>query len=217
MTTETRAILWDFGGVMTTSPFEAFNRFEREHGLPLDFIRRINATNPDDNAWARFESNRMSLAEFDLAFEAEARAAGHALRGQVVLELLGGDVRPRMVECLRRCKAHYQVVCLTNNMNTGHGPGIWGTAARNAAVAEVMAMFDEVIESSKVGMRKPDPRIYALACERMRVAPFEVVYLDDLGINLKPARELGMRTIKVTGEDQALADLEAMLGLPLAG
>jgi putative hydrolase of the HAD superfamily len=120
-----------------------------------------------------------------------------------------------MVECLRRCKAHYQVVCLTNNMDTGHGPGIWRTPARTAAVAAVMAQFDEVIESSKVGMRKPDPRIYALACERMRVAPFEVVYLDDLGINLKPARELGMRTIKVISEAQAQAELEALLGIPL--
>lgn len=215
MANETRAILWDFGGVLTSSPFEAFNRFEREHGLPQDFIRRINATNPDDNAWARFESNRITQVEFDLAFEAESRAAGFALRGQAVLELLGGDVRPRMVECLRRCKAHFQVTCLTNNMNTGQGPGIWGTPERNAAVAEVMALFDDVIESSKVGIRKPDPRIYALACERMRVAPFEVVYLDDLGINLKPARELGMRTIKVTSEAQALADLEAALGMTL--
>jgi putative hydrolase of the HAD superfamily len=215
MNTTIRAILWDFGGVMTTSPFESFSHFERTRGLPLDFIRTINATNHTTNAWARFEASEIDLDTFDREFEAESRAAGHAIPGREVLGLLGGDVRPRMVEVLRTCKAHYQVVCLTNNMNTGQGPGIWGTPERGAAVDATMALFDEVIESSKIGMRKPDPRIYALACERMRAAPAEVVYLDDLGINLKPAKALGMHTIKVTGEAQAIADLERILSLPL--
>jgi len=208
-----KAILWDFGGVMTTSPFEAFNRFEAEHGLPRDFIRTLNARDPDDNAWARFESSRISLEEFDLAFEEESRAAGHALAGRSVLALLGGDVRPRMVEVLRRCRNHYQVVCLTNNMNTGHGPGIWGTPERCAAVDAAMSLFHGVIESSKIGMRKPDPEIYRYACMRMQVAPTEVLYLDDLGVNLKPARALGMQTIKVVSEAQAIADLSLALGM----
>ena len=207
-----KAILWDFGGVMTTSPFEAFNRFEAERGLPRDFIRTINARNPDDNAWARFESSQISLEEFDAAFEEESRAAGHALAGRVILALLGGDVRPRMVEVLTRCREHYRVVCLTNNMNTGHGPGIWGTPERCAAVDAAMTLFHEVIESSKIGMRKPDPEIYRYACDRMQVAPSEVLYLDDLGVNLKPARALGMQTIKVVSEAQAIADLSRILG-----
>ncbi len=206
-----RAILWDFGGVITSSPFEAFGRFEQERGLPVDFLRRVNSTNPDNNAWARFESSRISLEEFDREFEIESGNAGHPIPGRLVLDLLGGDVRPRMVEVLKRCKEDYQVVCLTNNMNTGAGPGIWRGAERQAAVDAALQVFHEVIESSKIGLRKPDPRIYALACERMRVAPAEVAYLDDLGINLKPAKAMGMQTIKVVSEAQAIADLGQVL------
>ncbi|MGH8598910.1 MAG: HAD-IA family hydrolase [Gammaproteobacteria bacterium] len=213
MNTTIRAVLWDFGGVITTSPFASFNRFEHDHHLPHDFIRGINAHNPTTNAWARFEASQITLDEFDREFEAETRTAGHPIAGRAVLELLGGEVRPRMVEVLQHCKQHYQVVCLTNNMNTGAGPGIWGSAARAAAVEAAMALFDEVIESSKIGMRKPDPAIYTYACERMRALPAEIVYLDDLGINLKPAKALGMHTIKVSGEAQAIADLEQILAL----
>ncbi len=208
-----RAILWDFGGVLTTSPFEAFNRFENEHQLPANFLRQINATNPDHNAWARFEASVINLDEFDREFAVESRAAGHEVSGRAVLDLLGGEVRPRMLEVLKRCKTRFQVMCLTNNMNTGTGPGIWGSATRTAAVEATLALFDEVIESSKVGLRKPDPRIYALACERLRAAPGEIVYLDDLGINLKPAKALGMHTIKVVSEAQAIADLSRAVGL----
>ena len=210
-----KAILWDFGGVLTTSPFDAFDRYEREHGLPPGFIRGINARNHDTNAWALFESNRCTMEDFDRLFEAEARAAGHPLRGRIVIDLLGGDLRPRMVEVLKRCKQDWQCTCLTNNMNTGKEVGTWGTTQRAAAVAEVMTIFDRVIESSKEGLRKPDPRIYALACERMGVAPAEVVYLDDLGINLKPAKAMGMTTIKVTSEAQAIEDLSSALGIAL--
>ncbi|MSR13621.1 MAG: HAD family hydrolase [Gammaproteobacteria bacterium] len=211
MNTTIRAVLWDFGGVITTSPFDAFEHFERTHNLPRDFLRSINATNHTTNAWARFEASHSSIDEFDAEFAAESVAAGYEVRGRVVLGLLGGRVRPRMVEVLKTCKQHYQVVCLTNNMNTGEGPGIWGSPERVAEVDAAMALFDEVIESSKIGLRKPDPRIYALACERMRTAPAEVVYLDDLGINLKPAKVLGMHTIKVTSEAQAITDLGKVL------
>ncbi len=119
-----QAVLWDFGGVITTSPFEAFNRYEAEHGLPLDFIRRINATNPDINAWAQFESSRIGIEEFDRLFLAESRAAGHPIPGRDVIALLSGDVRPRMVEVLRRCKQDFKIACLTNNVRAGHGPGM---------------------------------------------------------------------------------------------
>ena len=209
------AVLWDFGGVLTTSPFEAFNRYESANGLPRDFIRSVNTMNYTDNAWAQFESSRISEEEFDRAFLAETTAAGHPVRGRDVLPLLGGDVRPRMVEVLSRVKRDFRVACLTNNVKSGHGPGMAESAARAAAVSEVMALFDHVIESSKEGMRKPDPRIYRLACERLAVTPQTVVYLDDLGVNLKPARALGMTTIKVVDETQAIADLGATLGIAL--
>lgn len=209
------AILWDFGGVLTTSPFEAFNRYEAERGLPRDFIRSVNATNPEDNAWARFESSRIDLEEFDRQFAAEAAAAGHHVPGRDVIALLSGDIRPRMVSVLERCKAHFRVGCITNNVRSGQGPGMATSGERAGRVAEVMALFDLVVESSVEGVRKPDPRIYHLACERLGVAAERTVFLDDLGINLKPARALGMHTIKVLDEQQAIAELARATGLNL--
>lgn len=209
------AILWDFGGVLTTSPFEAFNRFEAEHGLPADFIRGINATNPDRNAWARFESSAIDLDEFDAAFAEESAARGHRIPGKKVVELLAGDLRPRMVEALHSCKQSFRVACITNNVKSGHGPAMARSNERAAAMQAVMALFDLVVESSIEGVRKPDPRIYELTCERLGVPPEQAVFLDDLGINLKPARALGMQTIKVIEEDQALAELSSLTGLAL--
>ncbi|HEX7036971.1 MAG TPA: HAD-IA family hydrolase [Pseudomonadales bacterium] len=209
------AVLWDFGGVLTTSPFEAFNRYEAERGLPRDFIRTINATNPDTNAWAQFESSRVTLDEFDTLFAREAEAAGHRVPGRDVIALLSGDLRPRMVEVLKRCKQHFRVGCITNNVKSGHGPGMAADGERAARIAEVMGLFDVVVESSVEGIRKPDPRIYRIACERLDVAPWTTVFLDDLGINLKPAKALGMHTIKVVSEEQAIEDLGRITGLEL--
>ncbi len=211
-----KAVLWDFGGVITTSPFEAFNRYERERGLPVDFIRSINATNPESNAWARLESSEIGVDEFDEMFAAEARLKGHEVRGSEVLALLSGDVRDSMVNALRRIKQDLAIGCITNNVrNSGEGPGMARTPERVSRVAEVMDLFDVVIESSKVGIRKPNPEIYRIACTQIGVAPEEAVFLDDLGINLKPARELGMTTIKVIDPDDALAELEGHLGIAL--
>jgi len=207
------AILWDFGGVLTTSPFDAFNRYEAEQGIPRNFIRGINATNPEHNAWARLESSAITLAQFDAEFEAESRAAGHAIAGGAVIELLSGDLRPRMVEVLIACKARFKVACLTNNVKAGEGPGMARSSERAARIARVMAEFDLVLESSKEGIRKPNPAFYLRACERLRIKPTQAVFLDDLGINLKPAKELGMTTIKVTTQEQAIAELSDVLKL----
>lgn len=204
------AILWDFGGVLTTSPFEAFNRYEIERGIPRDFIRTINATNPEHNAWAQFESSSVDIDTFDRLFAEESAALGHLIPGREVIALLSGDIRPRMVEMLRRCKARFRVGCITNNVRSGHGPGMASSATRADRVADVMALFDLVVESSVEGIRKPNPRIYELACERLGVAPTRAVFLDDLGINLKPARDLGMQTIKVLSEAQAIEELAAL-------
>ena len=211
------AVLWDFGGVILTSPFEAFRRYEREAGLPEDFIRGLNARNADANAWAKMERSEVSLDEFVALFESEALAQGHQLDGWRVLQALSGDIRPQMVEALRRCKAAFRVACITNNMKHGEGPGMARSADKAAAVAEIMTLFEYVVESSKLGWRKPDPRIYRHACELLSVAPERCIYLDDLGVNLKPARAMGMRTIKVGDPDTAIAELEAMVGIPLRG
>lgn len=207
MSHQIEAILWDFGGVMTSSPFEAFNVLEASLGAPADFIRSINATNPETNAWAQFESNQVSLDEFDDLFAQESAERGHRIPGKEVIARLSGDLRPRMIEVLRTCKAHYKIACITNNVKAGEGPGMSRSAKKAAAIADVMAMFDLVVESSVEGVRKPNPKIYQLTCERLGVTTDRCVFLDDLGINLKPAKALGMQTIKVLNEEQAIRDL----------
>jgi len=207
------AVIWDFGGVITTSPFEAFARFEKERGLPADIIRRTNATNHWENAWAKFERAEVDLETFDGLFAAESLALGAEVRGRDVLPLLSGDIRPEMVEALRRIKAAFKTGCITNNLPANQ---IGSATGRSLYVAEVMALFDHVIESAKIGLRKPDPRIYEMMLEALGVDPKNCVYLDDLGVNLKPAKAMGMTTIKVLDAPQAIADLEAATGLTLS-
>jgi len=207
------AVIWDFGGVITTSPFEAFARFEAERGLPADIIRRTNAVNHLENAWAKFERAEVDIDAFDELFAAESLALGGAeVRGRDVLPLLFGDLRPEMVEALRRIKTRLKTGCITNNLPAN---AIGSKSGRTLYVAEVMALFDHVIESAKIGLRKPDPRIYRMMVDALGVDPGSCVYLDDLGVNLKPAREMGMTTIKVVNAPQALAELEAATGLML--
>lgn len=216
-----KAIIWDFGGVITTSPFEAFNRYEEAHQVPRDFIRGINATNPKTNAWAQLERSLISIEAFDRAFEAESAAAGHAIPGRDVLALLSGAVRPRMVAAIKHCKPHFKLACLTNNMKMDDPVEDTGDETQADPLMpqqldrhlDILALFDEVIESRLEGVRKPDPEMYRIALARLGVAAEACVFLDDLGINLKPAREMGMHTIKVLAVDQALAALAECTGL----
>lgn len=212
MTKTFKAVIWDFGGVFTSSPFDAFARYEAEQGLPQNFIRTVNATNPLDNAWAKLEQSKVNAAEFDILFREESKALGHEVPGADVLKLLSGSLRPRVVEALKVCKGHGKVGCITNNAPIGKGASMTNDDGKAAELARVFDLFDHLIESSKIGIRKPDPQIYRLMCEALEVAPEECVYLDDLGINLKPAREMGMTTIKVLGEDQLLEDLKSATG-----
>jgi putative hydrolase of the HAD superfamily len=201
------AVMFDFGGVITTSPFDAFRSYEQRRSLPTGFIRSLNATNPDDNAWARLERNEVGTEEFCELFEAEARRAGYELSGSDVLNLLSGRLRPEMVEAVRRCRERLRTACVTNNFRSA--------LETRTEMAEVLALFDVVVASSEVGVRKPERRFYELACNMLGVEPREVVILDDLGANLKPARAMGMRTIKVVSPSDALAELERVVGIPL--
>ena len=204
-----RAVLWDFGGVILSSPFEAFRHYEVEHGLPSEFIRTVNAINPHANAWARLERAEIDADEFDEEFADESAALGHRVPGADVLALLLGEVRPEMVAALDRIKAAgLLIACLTNNI-AGDGPV-------RPDVHEVMGRFDLIVESSKLGVRKPEPEFYVLACAQLDVQPRQCVFLDDLGVNLKPARELGMTTIKVGDPAEAIIQLEHVLGLDLS-
>ena len=208
-----KAVIWDFGGVFTSSPFEAFNRYEADHGLPHDLIRTVNRANPEDNAWAKFERAEIDGDGFDKLFFEESSALGHPVRGGEVLPLISGRVRPAMVAALKACKARFKVGCITNNMKTGEGAAMAATPDGISATAAIFPLFDAILESSKAGVRKPDPRIYLMMCDLLAVRPEACVYLDDLGVNCKPAAGLGMIAIKVTGETQALDDLERATGL----
>ena len=207
-----RAVLFDFGGVITSSPFEAFRRFEQDRGLPAGFLQCINRNRPDSNAWARFERGELSAQAFDEMFASESRAAGHEVRGLDVVALVYGHVRPRMVEAVKRCRDKFITACLTNNFQDS-------TAARDPSKARAwqsaLALFDEVIESSKVGVRKPEKAFFELACKKLSIRPEQAVFLDDLGANLKPARAMGMHTIKVSDPDAALAELASILQIDL--
>jgi putative hydrolase of the HAD superfamily len=206
-----RAALFDFGGVILSSPFDAFAAYERDHDLPPGFLRRVNATDPDTNAWAQLERGNVDLDQFADLFSAEAAALGHPVDGHEVLGLLQGEVRPAMVEAVRRCGERLITGLLTNNFLAADGRGM-----QDSQVAHVIELFDVVVESSRVGVRKPDPLFYEIACESLGIAPPEAVFLDDLGVNLKPARAMGMVTIKVDDPTVALAELETVVGFPLA-
>ena len=140
------AVIWDFGGVLTTSPFEAFARFETERGLPADIIRRTNATNHLENAWAKFERAEVDIEAFDALFAKNSLALGAEVRGRDVLPLLSGDLRPEMVEALKRIKTKFKTGCITNNLPAN---AIGSRSGRSLYVAEVMVLFDHVIEIRK--------------------------------------------------------------------
>lgn len=203
-----RAVLWDMGGVLTTSPFEAFARYEQHHGLPADFIRSINATNPDGNAWARLERGELDPLGFDTAFAEESEAAGHRVPGGDVLALLAGTPRPEMLRAVAACRERATTALLTNNMEP--------LDDSDPDIAAVLRLFDVVCQSSTMGSRKPESEFYSEACRRAAVDPNDVVFLDDLGINLKPARAMGMRTIKVDSPGPALDDLARITGWPVS-
>jgi putative hydrolase of the HAD superfamily len=200
------AVLFDFGGVLSTSPFNAFEEHERSQGLPAGFIRSLNATNHHDNAWARLERNDIDFDRFCVEFEGEAVAAGGRIDARALFATMSGEMRPAMVEAVRRCHEHYKTGLLTNNFITPL------TITRHN---DVLGLFDVVIQSAVVGVRKPDPRFYLLACRELDIEPPAAVFLDDLGVNLKPARALGMQTIKVVDPAEALVELETLVGIPL--
>jgi putative hydrolase of the HAD superfamily len=207
------AVLWDFGGVILSSPFESFNKYEAAHGLPKDFIRGLNATNPDTNAWAKMERSEIDLAGFCALFEEEARAAGGELVGADVLGMLRGELRPQMVRAQERIKdAGFRQALLTNNFTSEDEDG---SGFSRPELAHAMDVYDCVIESSKAGVRKPDPAAYQLVLDALQLPAERIVYLDDLGINLKPAKAMGMTTIKVVDPDDALVELSKVLGLDL--
>lgn len=207
---DVKAVFWDFGGVITSSPFEAFALLESERGLPQNAIRTVNNVSPDTNAWARFERNEINRDAFCKAFELEAAELGFTIAGADVLNCLVGTPRPIMARALARVGQQFITACLTNNVaRLSRPPDI------EIEVERIMSLFNHIIASSKLGFRKPEPRFYRHALEVAGVAASQTVFLDDLGVNLKTARDMGMTTIKVTDPETALAELGDIVGLDL--
>jgi putative hydrolase of the HAD superfamily len=207
-----RAVMFDFGGVVTTSPFDAFAEYERRVAVEVGTIRSINARSSDTNAWARLERGELDVDGFIAAFEAEARAHGAELDGAEVLACLRGRPRPRVVEAVRRCSAVLSTAIVTNNFAA---PPSAGAGPSDATFAELAGVVDAVVESARLGIRKPEPAFYEHALELLGVEPAQTVLLDDLGVNLKPARAMGMATIKVVEADAAMDELGRIVGLEL--
>jgi putative hydrolase of the HAD superfamily len=205
-----RAVIFDLGGVVFPSPFDVFDAYERETGLPPRFIRTVIAESADHGAWARFERSELPFDDFCRELEAECAAAGGGIDAAELMRGIGAGFapRPKMTRAIARLRAEgLRVGALTNN---------WARPEAGTLREPVDLGFDVVVESAVEGIRKPDPRIYELVCERLGVTPDECVFLDDLGVNLKPARAMGMTTIKVLDPAEALAELGEHLGLDLA-
>ena len=206
-----RAVIFDLGGVVFPSPFEAFDAYDHGNDLKKGTMRALIRTSSETGAWAALERGALSMDEFVGALEAEALAAGFQLDARRLMGLIGAALgpRPEMADAIRRIRSRgIRTGALTNN---------W-TDERRASTPRGLHdtdLFDVIVESAVEGLRKPDPRIYALALARLNVLASEAVFLDDLGMNLKPARAMGMATIKVVDPDDALAELEAMLGFAL--
>tara|TARA_A100001015_G_scaffold58008_2_gene63870 strand:- start:688 stop:1335 length:648 start_codon:yes stop_codon:yes gene_type:complete len=204
------SIFWDFGGVITSSPFEAFKKFEIENDLPENFLRKVNSTNPQNNAWALLEQSKINQIEFNDLFFQESSELGFGVNGLKVLDLLEGDLRLGMVEIIKTLKKmDFIQACLTNNFipDNDNQPDMMDLIKKT----EVFNLFDFIFESKEIGLRKPDQAFYDYVLEKVDIPPEKIIFLDDLGINLKPAKAMGMTTIKVISESQAKEDLERIL------
>lgn len=208
------AVLFDLGGVVFPSPFEAWAEYERELGIEVGFIRTVVARSGEHGAWARHERGEIDLAGFCAAFEAECLAAGpqgSSVSAAEVMRRLMSRPHPRaeMLAAIGRIREDQRRVgALTNNV-------VPMAETDSDALSVLGPLFDVIVESSVEGLRKPDPAIYHLACDRLGVAAERTVFLDDLGVNLKPARALGMHTIKVIESQAALAELADALEIRL--
>ena len=205
-------VLFDMGGVVMDSPLHAIARYEVARGLPPNAINRVVAATGEMGAWARLERGELTAATFCAPFETECRAHGVEVSAPEVMAAIAeaGVPRPAMLEAIRRIRGRgLRVGALTNNWRR-EGP------EDDVIPHRLRAHFDVFIESRVVGLRKPDPRIYTLACRELGVPLARTAFLDDIGRNLKAARELGMTTIRVDDPGQALRELSRLLGFPLA-
>ena len=205
-----KTIIFDFGGVITNSPIEGFKLLEEKHGYNKGLITNINMNNPDDNAWAKSERGEIDIYTFLEEFEKEALEIGQKIDAREILQQLYGSMRDNMINKIKLLSdsKKYKLICLTNVLK---GVDIFTPKERVSAVNQVMTYFDIIYESYKLNMRKPETRIYQYILNEINIKPEETVFLDDLGMNLKPARQLGINTIKVINSKDAINELDQIL------
>ncbi|KAI0063468.1 HAD-like protein [Artomyces pyxidatus] len=259
-----KAVIFDIGGVVVKSPLIAIADYEKENGIPHNYINNSITRRGPEGAWQKFERGEMALFPF---YDAFGRELSDTVNGNVWYseycqqrglacptlprslridgrELFGRMMRksqeydPHVLQAIHRIRAaeRWRLIALTNNFtkvdagldhrSADRYSGVtlqseleflgWG---EGAVPAQMRALFDDFVDSSEVGMRKPEPGLYLLACKRNNIRPEEAVFLDDLGLNLKAARKLGMETIHVPigGSPKALKRLEEILKIDLVG
>ncbi len=202
-----RGVIFDLGGVVLGSPMHAIAAYEREVGLDPGRVNHHIVERGREGAWARLERGELETEAFFAAFDAEFAAAGLPMDARAMMTLMGEATVPRkaMIAAIACIRAEgLLTAALTNNWR-GEGNG----------TSILKPHFDVFVESAILGLRKPDPRIYEHVLEEMAIGADEAVFLDDIGRNLKPARAMGMRTIKVDDPERALDDLQAILGFAL--
>jgi epoxide hydrolase-like predicted phosphatase len=202
-----QAVIFDLGGVVLGSPLHAIAHYEKELGIAAGSVNRVVGSTGEAGAWSKLERGLFNLEQFFPAFEKDCAAAGFTISASTMFERMGAESAPRplMMRAIERIREEgLRTAALTNNWATGDpGPN------------PLRPFFDEFVESAIEGLQKPDPRIYDLVLGRLNVPADAAVFLDDIGRNLKTAREMGMTTIKVDDPDVALAALEKHLGFPL--
>ena len=175
-------VLWDFGGVLTNSPIRNFLEYEKKYNLLPGTIIKINSHNKFENAWAKLERNEINKKEFEKLFLEEAKELNYNFKIDV----------EKIFKCLDvKVKKKLPCACLTNNISEN------SSLVANKAFEEFKDNFSYTFESSKLGMRKPEIEIYKYVIKKLKVNPENILFIDDLGINLKPAKIIGMKTYKM--------------------
>jgi epoxide hydrolase-like predicted phosphatase len=207
-----RAVLFDFGGVFTPSPFAVFEEAAAELGAEADRVLGLVFGPYDqdtDHPWHRLERGELALGDAREEIMALASGAGLALDPLLILGRMakGGGLRDPVVAATRALRANGLLTALVTNNAREFRAGWRG-------LLPLADLFDAVIDSSEVGMRKPDPAIFALALRALGgVAPEHAVFLDDFPGNVAAARRLGMHAVLVERDPApALAELERIIG-----
>src|SRR5436190_3253197 len=199
-----RALLVDFGGVLTTSIWPAFGAFCEREGLEHDAVRRLFRSDPEAMALLRgLETGELEPAAFEPRFAALLGLAA----SEGLIERLFADLRPdeSMIAAVR--SAH------DGGVRTGLISNSWGRTTYDPELLE--ALFDAIVISGDVGLHKPQPEIYLLACERLGIDPAEAVFVDDLRENIAGAEAVGMVGVLHRDPDETAAKLEEIFGLGL--